>query len=189
MYIAVLIIVGLLIFPIITSLYFFVDFNLKKVFFAVFIFGKIKIISGYFKFRDTDSLYLHISNSKAIIIELSLFNNIKGNVSFLKIFNIDLVEFYIDLGLLNAKIITIIMLLYNNFIAIAPNLDLIYGVNSKLNVTFNKYNSFASLKLKVRFQFNLACIVFYIIANIISVGEYNVKRKKINAKKRNFGFT
>ena len=85
MYMAVFVIGGILIFPIITSLYFFVDFNAKKFYFAIYLFGLIKVFNGYVKVRDLKSVYLHASNNKAYIIDLTVFKNMQSGANYFNV--------------------------------------------------------------------------------------------------------
>ncbi len=189
MIIAVFIIVCLLIFPIITSLYFYVDFTLKKVYFAIFLFGKLKLISGYLKVRDNTSVYLHVSDSKAFIVDLSYIKKMSNGSNFSKIFNVDLFDVYIESSLLYPNITFMLLSFYNVLSPLFLQFDKLYGVKINFNLLIDdSKNSINSLKFKIRIQFNLFSIVLRLIANIISVGENNVKRKGIGIKKQKFNF-
>ncbi len=189
MYIAVFVIVGLLIFPIITTLYFFIDKANKKLFFGIYLFGKIKILSAYFKTRNKDSVYLHISNSKAIIIDFSIFKKMGGNFELHKILNIDLFELYIESGLFNSSLTIIMLYVYNLASSFSVILNNDYGMRLNVHLILSNSNSINSLAFKIRVQFNVFCIVINFIANIITIGVKNVKRKRSRLKKWNFKFS
>ena len=189
MIIAVFIIVGMLIFPIIASLYFYADFSFKKVYFAIFIFGKFRILSGYIKARDKSSVYIHISDKKAFIIDLTYVKKMSSNSNFSKMFNVDLVDVYIENSVLYPNITFVILSIYNVLIPLLSTLYELYGVKIILNCLFNNSKTILnSIKFKIRIQFNLFSIVLRVIANIISVGENDVKRKRIGFKKQKFNF-
>jgi len=188
MYIAMFIIVGILIFPIITSLYFFVDFDSKKLFFAIFIFGKFKVLSGYAKLRDYNTIYLHLSDNRAIILNLSALKKFSGSSNINKAFNIDLISIYLDCGLYNAISTFVFIETYNLISLFMPLFNLINNFNFNLNL-INSYKSLISIKCKLRLQFNLISIVLRFIANIITKGAGNAKRKRFKLKKRSFNFS
>ena len=72
MVVAVFIIGLILILPFILTFYGYLSVKGKRLYFALYLFGKIKLVSGYLKRRDKGGFYIHLSENLAIII-LSLF--------------------------------------------------------------------------------------------------------------------
>lgn len=81
------IVLFLLFFPIIFRADQHFDLNKKKMGFAVFLYGKLKLIGGYAKTYE-GGLALHISPKKAIVIPYAQMNNERKRFSIMKTFHL-----------------------------------------------------------------------------------------------------
>ncbi len=179
LYIIVLLIV-IFIFPLFITSYIYVDTKLKKLFFAIYLFGFIKILDGYVTKRELGGFYIHIKN-KAIIIDDVFFNRIKGEQSMLKAFHLTNLNSQINLSTNSFYILYFTILL--NFIKnIAfKYLNKTYFLQSpKVDVNVTTGNFILQAKIKINILFNLFCITYAFITNYISKEVKNVKTSKQN---------
>jgi len=91
------IVLTVLFFPIIFHSYQHFDLNKKKMGFAVFLYGKIKIIGGYAT-SYPNGLALHVSPKKAIVFPYAQMNNERKRFSVLKTFDLQSVILTIETG-------------------------------------------------------------------------------------------
>ena len=166
------IIVLIIILPIVLSLYLFLDFTNKKLYFGIYLFGFIKILSGYVNVRDKGGFYLHISNNKAIIIDNSTLQKIGGGTSFINAFQFSEIVLITDVSLNNIKLI--FSILFVNKIGQIIN-KIIYSNNKLPKIRSNvlilsDLEKVFNLKCKAVLSFNILCIVKSLIANSISKG-------------------
>ncbi len=185
MLIAVFILILLLIFPFIISLYTYYDVRFKRVYFAFYLYGKIKIISGYVKLRNKGGFYVHLTENKALIIDINTLKKLSGGPDYLS--NIQLSEVYLitDCGVKNVNLLFLILALNSavkNYAKIKVLNNALPKITSDLNV-YNQNDSLKSIKIKILCAFNLVCILKSIIANYKNVGVKYVKRKKREFKR------
>ena len=91
------IVLFLLFFPIIFRADQHFDLNKKKMGFAVFLYGKLKLIGGYAK-SYKGGLALHISPKKAIVIPYTQMNNERKRFSIMKTFHLQSFILTIETG-------------------------------------------------------------------------------------------
>ena len=185
MIVAVFIMVLLLIFPFVLSVYAYYDVKLKRVYFAIYLFGKIKIISGYVKLRKKGGVYVHLTEDKALIIDINTLKKLSGGPDYLS--NIQLSEVYLitDCGIKNINLLFLILTINSsikNYAIINDKSNVLPKIVSDLNV-YNQIDALKSIKIKILLAFNLVCILKSIIANYKSVGVKYVKRKKREFKR------
>ena len=185
MVLAVFIIGIILIFPFVISIYGYYDAALKRVYFALYLFSKIKIISGYIKIRNKGGFYIHLSESKALIIDINTLKKLSGGPDYFK--NIEVSEIYMvtDCGVKDVNFLFSILSINNavkNYAKIKSKNNKYPKIISDLNV-YNKNDDLISIKIKIVCAFNLICILSSIFANYKSVGVSYVKRKKRELKR------
>lgn len=165
--------------PIFISVYAYFDTHSKKLFFSIYIFGFIKIISGYVCSRKKGGVYVHVKN-KAYIIDFQALKNLNSGSRVMPQFIIN--NLYLQVNISSTNFYGIFLpILFTN---IAKNLLFILEKqnnvkNSKIftNICFNDF----SLSISFRFTviFNLFCIISKAFTNYIIKGEnYAKKRKK-----------
>lgn len=174
----------ILILPLVFTLYFYFDLQDKRLYFAVFLFGKIKLLCGYFKPRNNESFYLHLSNNKTIIIDISVLKKLKGGRGFLKSFDISYLNFIVDAGVCDGILLFTLFSLkkLSDYFFITFNFT---NILTEINV-FNKDKGVISIKCKLIFVFNIVCILKTFIAN--NIFEVKNVKKKINKLKRRYSW-
>ena len=178
----------ILILPLVFSLYLYYDKLRKKLFFAIYIFGLVKVLSGYVSNRIKGGVYIHLSQKKAIIIKLSALKNIGNGPNYLTVINLSSIYFLIDVGIKSASILTVIYSIVKNVQSLSKLLN-INGSLIKIKTDLNVYPidlSLISVKIKLKITFNLISILVLLIANYISKGIKNVKRKKFKFKRQHY---
>ncbi len=185
MVVVVFVVTLLLIFPFVFSFYGYYSVFEKRLYFAIYFFAKLKVISGYIKLRNKGGVYIHLSEEKAIIIDFNTLKKLKGGPDFLSDFQFSSIYFIVDSGIKNTNLLFV-------------TLSVVFGVkkfakvlyeNGKLPnivVDFNLYEentAIKSIKFKINGAFNIICILQSIIANYKSVGAKYVKRKKAKFKR------
>ena len=157
----------ILLVPIFITTYFYYDNSVKKLYFSLFIFGFIPIISGYLTKRNKGGFYLHLKN-KAIIFDEQLFKSFKGgDGGIVKAFSIRKAYLILDVGVKNLNTIFIA----NSFFTVLSSVySVIKSTSSgvELEKTLNIYcdnTEFKAFKLKLVVFFNFLSIGFVIIAN------------------------
>ena len=181
MYIAVFLIGLIVIFPFVLSIYVYYNAKAKRVYFAIYLFNKIKFTSGYIKIRSKGGFYVHLSEEKALIIDINTLKQITGGPDFLKYIEIDQVYIISDYGVKDINLLFFILAIdraFKNYLKI----NNCANFRSDLNV-FNKNEGIISIKIKFLCSFNLICILNSIFANYKSVGASYVKRKKREFKR------
>lgn len=180
---AVFITIFILILPLIFSVYFYYDNDNKRVYFAVFIFGYFKILSGYIKGRIKGGIYIHLSEKRAIIVRLSALKNIGNGPNFLKVISVNSLYYLIDVGTQYVWLLTYFSVLVKNthaFASIFDSLGYYFNLFADLNV-YQEEIGLKSIKFKLKLSFNLIGIIILFITNYISKGIKNAKRKKIKS--------
>lgn len=179
MILAVFLVAIIIVLPIIVSSYFYFNNNLKRLYFAIYIFGFIKLISGYFKVRNKGGFYLHLSKNKAIIIDFSIIKKLNGGPNYLSDFSINKLFIESDISIIKTKLLFSSIYL-NYFTSIISKIIYESGympeITSNLNIILDNDDIF-SLKFKIIFSFNLVCILKSLIANAKNVGVKYVKQK------------
>ena len=94
---AVIIIYVFLIFPTFVSINAFFSKKTGKLYFGIFIFGIIKILSGYAQTCD-DGYVIHLSDKKAVFTPYKSLFEIKNTVAPLKDYHISKIDWFIELG-------------------------------------------------------------------------------------------
>ena len=185
MFLALFLIILLLIFPFILSIYIYYDDKVKRVYFAIYLFAKIKIISGYLKIRKKGGFYIHLTENKALIIDINTLKKLSGGPDYFK--NIQISEIYLitDCGVRNINFLFSILAINNaikNYAKIKYKNNEFPIIASDLNV-YNQNIDLISIKIKITCAFNLICILKSVFANYKSVGVRYVKRKKRELKR------
>ena len=72
MVIAVFIIGLILILPFVLTFYGYYNVEGKRLYFALYLYGKIKLISGYVKLRNKGGFYIHLSENKTLQLFIGL---------------------------------------------------------------------------------------------------------------------
>ena len=157
----------ILLIPIFITTYFYYDNCANKLFFSLYLFGVVRVVSGYLTKRNKGGFYLHIKN-KAIIIDAQLFKSFRGGDSgAVKAFSIRKAYLILDVGVKNLSTIFIA----NSFFTVLSSVySLIKSTSSgvELEKTLNIYcdnTEFKAFKLKLVVFFNFLSICFMIIAN------------------------
>ncbi len=182
MVIAVFLITLILIAPLIFSVYFYYDNSVRKAYFAIYLFGFIKLINGYTSIRKAGGTFIHISNKKALIFELKSIKGIESGPKLLKAITINSFYFSVYLGVDSASFLmlaNLIIISIQNFAKINDK----NGGYSKINADLIVYNENLTLKainFKVKVTFNLiSLLILYILKEF-----NNAKRKKIKLKRQ-----
>ncbi len=167
MVVAVFILVLLLILPFILTFYGYYDIKSKRLYFALYLYGKIKVISGYVKGRKKGGLYIHLSEYKAIIVDINTLKKLSGGPDFFS--NVEFNEFYIitDIGIKNVNTLFLVACMNSalvNFAKISQAKGALPKIISDLNV-YNQNEELKSIKIKFLCSLNLVCILKSIIAN------------------------
>lgn len=185
MVVAVFVVALLLIFPFVFSVYGYYVTNFKRLYFALYLFGKIKVISGYIKLRKKGGIYIHLTENKAIIIDINTLKKLNGGPNYINYFQFNSLYLIVDCGIKNLNILfialSVIFRLKDYSKTLSEN-----NKYPKIIVDFNLYNensNIKSIKFKLFGAFNLICILQSIIANYKSVGVKYVKRKKAKFKR------
>lgn len=175
----------ILIFPLILTNYFYLDYENKRLYFAVYFFGKFNVLSGYVNKRDLGGFYVHLKDNYAIIIDKDAFIKFKQGPNFFKYIELNLIYVVLDSGLDNVNFVYClysITKIINKIAFIYFNNDNLLKIRFDLNL-YNKNDSFMGAKIKNVISFNLICILQAIFANAISKGVDYVKRKKVQFKR------
>ena len=145
----------------------------KKLYFALYLFKNINLLSGYFNKRERGGIYLHLNN-KAIILTLKTLDYKSGS-GILKAFNLK--NAYINVNA-SANMVNLIALSYN-FISI---LNYSFSgnelsVKTDLNLYFND-SDFYNIGVFINAKSNLLRIILAIISNAIIKGKNNFEKLK-----------
>ena len=170
----ILILIFILFFPIVVTVYVYFDTKNKKLYFAIYIFKILKIFSGYACVRKKGGFYIHFKN-KAVIIDKNTFKNFNGNagiikyvqpLSFFAVSETGCDEFSLFfLSIIRAAFGVLYAVLKNNM----PFIDLRLDCNV---YTYKK--GICDLKTEASFCFNVFCIIMGTFAEIIN------KKEKVN---------
>jgi hypothetical protein len=184
MVIAVFITTFILIVPLVFSVYFHFEKSLNKGYFAIYIFGFIRLVSGYVCRRKDGGLYVHFSDKKALILQLYFIKKLESDFSFLSVISINNIYLSTSIGFKSAMLLTFATTLTT---AIQTTSKIIedngYGKRVVADlIVYNEDKLLKSMKMKFKFSFNLISIVIIFIANYISKVKSNVKGKKIKFK-------
>lgn len=181
MVIAVFITTFILIVPLAFSVYFHFEKSLNKVYFAIYVFGFIRLVSGYISKRKLGGFYVHLSSKKALILQLNSILKLESDFSFLSVISINNIYLSTSIGFKSATLLTFATTLTT---AIQTTSKIIedngYGKRVVADlIVYNEDKLLKSIKMKVKFSFNLISIVIIFIANYISKVKNNVKGQKI----------
>ncbi len=185
MILAVFIIVLILILPIILSMYGCYCVSQKRFYFAIYLFGFIKIFSGYVKSRAKGGFYIHLSENKAIIIDYNTIKKLSGGPNYFSKIQLKSLYVILDSGIKNINLLFFIysvMSAIKNYAVISTNSGKITKIKTDINV-YNTQETIKYIKIKAVLMLNLICILQSIIANAKVVGEKYVKRKKKQFKR------
>ncbi|MBR5439671.1 MAG: hypothetical protein IKV61_05620 [Clostridia bacterium] len=158
--------------PITVSIYVYYNKSEQKLYFAIYAFKYVLVISGYLTVRNSYSVYLHIKN-KAYVITLNNLINLTKNRSGGNFITPLSLYIYVD-SAVNEFALSFLMLvkaISNVFNAYSYN-ELYYFDNY---YSFNLTNTAKQIEIKASFtfSFNLFCILRLLIANSI------IKRRKL----------
>ncbi len=153
-----------LIFPIFLNVNIVFNFKYKKVFFALKIFGIIKILSGYIEISKNDVL-IHISDKKAILIEFIDLDGVKKSFKPFMDYHFISLRTLTELGDNENRIIPFFSTFILNYIESILKWLLI---NRKPYVNFNNYYNIYESEDKKAF-FGKALITLNFLMIIISV--------------------
>ena len=167
MVVAVFILVLLLILPFILTFYGYYDIKSKRLYFALYLYGKIKVISGYVKGRKKGGFYIHLSEYKAVIIDVNTLKKISGGPDYFS--NIEFEKFYMitDVGVKNINFLFLILNVNSaliNFAKITKAKGFLPKIVSDVNI-YNQNENLMSIKVKFICSFNFVCILKSIFAN------------------------
>ena len=180
----VAIIIFILFLPFFISFYIYFDKNVKRLYFAIYIFGFIKLTSGYVKPRNAFSFYLHLKN-KAIIIDKNILKLFDGNFNVFNVIQLKSLQVYLDISTNNENSVAVVFLLNSLFNILSKcvySKNYILSPRYSIKLKYEKPNF--SLKVKCTLFFNLFCITCNLITNYIIKGVYNAK---IRQKQSNWG--
>ncbi|MBR6737579.1 MAG: hypothetical protein IKL82_04360 [Clostridia bacterium] len=178
MILGVFILTIILFIPIFITTYIFYDDSAKRLYFAFYLFGFIRIVSGYVKGRNRGGFYIHISNEKAIIIDTKTIKGLNGGKGITSSFSLFSISYVFDVGLKNLNELIAFYGVYTLTNTILQT-KLYNRSHVDFNPNFNVYTDFDDLKaikLKLGVFFNLFCIVRAIIANSKSSKEVVYER-------------
>ena len=181
MVIAVFITTFILIVPLAFSVYFHFEKSLNKVYFAIYVFVFIRLVSGYISKRKLGGFYVHLSSKKAFILQLNFIKKLESDVSYFNAISIHDIYLSSSLGLKNVTVLALAMVLttaIQNVSKIFDNNGYGKRIIADL-IVYNEDKLLKSMKMKVKFSFNLISIVIIFIANYISKVKNNVKGQKI----------
>ena len=167
MVIAVFIIGLILILPFVLTFYGYYNVEGKRLYFALYLYGKIKLISGYVKLRNKGGFYIHLSENKAIIIDIKTLQKLSGGPNYFN--DIEFNELYLitDVGVKNVKVLYTVLCVNSaikNFACITKARGFLPEIKSDLNI-YNQNDCLKSIKAKFIFSLNLICILKSVIAN------------------------
>ena len=157
----------ILLVPIYLTVYAFYDDYLKRLYFAIYIFGFFKGVSGYVKLRRSGGVYVHLKN-KAIIVDNKFFKSLSGgNGGFSKVITVTEVDACLDVGLMNLNVAFFVWSIFkalDNFFMLYKSNNSSIEIKNNLNLYLDG-DDFKAFKLKVKTYFNLISIVWLIFAN------------------------
>lgn len=149
----------------------FYDVNSKRVYFAVYLYGFIKILSGYVKLRKKGGVYIHLSDNLALIVDMNTLKTLKsGGFNFAKIIFPKSIFVLYDIGL-NSPLIYTTIIPINSFLnsLFYSGSEFFESVDLKIKTNLYETNDkLFGIKLKTVSCFNFICIINELIANFIS---------------------
>ena len=157
----------------------------KRLYFALYLFGFIKIISGYVKTRSKGGFYIHLSDNIAFIIDYTTIKKLSGGPDLFSYVQLQFLYLVIDCGIKNAKLLFIInsiLVTLRTIAKISTNDGKITKITTDMNV-YDTQESLKFIKIKTVLCFNAVCILQSLIANAKNIGEKYVKRKKKEFKR------
>ena len=173
-------IVLILIFPLIFTAYAYFDYKNKRLFIALYLFSKIKLISGYINVREKGGVYFHLSDKKVIIINKEIFDKFKGKPNFLPKITVFDVYSVIDSGVKSQYWLSFLFAFYTiiiNINCICSNEIKYITLKTDLNVV-NLNENLKSLKVKVSFSFNVVGIFCKFFDSLFIKGNiFNVQKQ------------
>lgn len=169
------VVIFLLFFPLRINLNLCFSGENSRLYFAVFLFQKLKVLSGYIKERENGGIYVHLKN-KAIIVDKDALTSLSGSGGFNSVISLTDYNLILYTGVESASLCFCYSVV-SKVLLIITNVLYIKG-NSNVVIT-NVLSGFISIFLQINGWFNLFCIVKSVIANYISKGVNYVKRKTI----------
>lgn len=183
MYYIVLFITLILIAPVFITAYFYFNVNEKRLYFALYLFGGIKLFSGYVKERIKGGVYVHLSNNKALIIDLSYLKKSRNNGNIIGVFSLVNLRIIVDVGILRFGELFISLFINKTLNVLFKIINDNKKSTSEVNVIYEELG-FMGVKVKIILCFNLICILTELIANAINKGVSYVKAKSKLFKRR-----
>lgn len=159
----------ILIFPLFLNLQIYYSANLKRVYFAIDLFGMLKIISGYIEIIK-EGVCIHLTKNKAIIIENKQLLGVGEKVKPLKDYHIIRVHSLTEIGLAKNNLAAFSAAFILNYIN--QTLDWYFYHDKPYLVLDNKINyhedeNVLNLYMKSTIIFNLLMILLSIIKIIM----------------------
>ncbi len=165
--------------PLYFSVYLYNSIKDKRFYFAIYLFGFIKVIDGYVTKRNEGGIYIHVFSNKALVIDSDAIKLIEGSsFNFFSLILIKYLYLSLDIGIKNPNLTIILMNLFTYYINMGKYIEYnypYYKSSVNLNV-FNVNENYLSIKSKITFCLNIFCIVKALITNIISRGVKSAKK-------------
>ena len=175
----IVIFVVILFLPLYFNVYLYNSIKDKRFYFALYLFGFLKILDGFITKRAEGGFYIHYRKNKAIVIDNDLVKLIEGNsFNFFSLILIKYLYLSLDIGIKNPNLTIILMNLFTHYINLGKYIEYnypYYKSNVNLNV-FSVNKNYISIKIKLTFCLNIFCIVKALITNIISRGVKSAKK-------------
>lgn len=166
-----------LIFPIFLKFEFFYDKDKLKVFFAIKLYGILKIIGGYIELIK-EGLVVHVSKNKAIIIPIQIFE-IKNQFNLSKDYKIVSIYVLSEIGVTSENVLPFFLVGIENvffkiFFPIFSTLKT--GVKLKNNILMYENDNLFKISAQINVAFNLIILIITFIKIIL--------RKILNERKK-----
>ena len=155
---------SILIMPLLIKFRLFVDFNAKRTFYTVYLFGFLRVNSGYISV-DSKAVIFHYSDKKAFALSLKSMLPDSGGVDVLTHFNFTSVKSDVLIGGEDSLFKYMVAFTINSLNAII--FSLIQGLKRytdyKCNVFLSENNDAKGLLTNVSIVFNLICLTKLIL--------------------------
>lgn len=169
-------------FPLYISVNCFFSKELEKTFFSIYLFGTIRILSGYAQIVN-DGIAFHISKNKVYIFEYKNFFDVKNSVKPLHDYHLINFNSLIEIGssnhLLDSMSASFILNYFNNIIIwFFANKKPYLKINNDINVYEGK--NILNIYLKTGVMLNVLMIILSIIKICVEKIINGIKQRKQN---------
>ena len=165
--------------PIYISVYLYYDNKGKRLYFAIYLFNFVKILDGYVNRRKNGGVYVHVTETKAYVIDSELIKQLEGgSINVFPTLTLKNLTITLDIGNKNGQIVSILFVIFSLIIKCGRVIEheLPY-LNLVTNLNIHDVNeNFLALKSKTVICFNLFCILIKIFANLIKRGKQSAKK-------------